>query len=106
MVVMSDLVIRLRKILTAFGTRGGGVKVRLLLGREWFHALGLGHDFTDDLVFVQYVVVEGVHDVFPAVHDRRGLILFVLGYAITRESTHVMLFNDSRGFGVSIRVDR
>ena len=94
---MSDLAIRLCKILAAFGTRGGCVKVRLLIGREWFHALGIGHDFTDDLVFVQYVVVEVIHDVFPAVHDRCCLILFVLGYAITRESTHVMLFNDSRG---------
>ena len=106
MIVMSDFVISLRKMLAAFGTRAGGDKVRLLIGRECFHALGIEHDFTDDLVFVQYVVVEGVHDVFPAVHDRWGLILFVFGYAITRESTHVMLFNDSRGFGVSIRVDR
>jgi len=105
-VVVSDLAIRLRKVLAAFGTRGGGVKVRLLIGRERFHALGIGHDFTDYLVFVQYVLVEVVHVVFPAVYDRRGLILFVLGYAITRESTHLMQFNDWRGFGVSIRVDR
>ena len=106
MVVVSDLAIRLRKMLAAFSTRAGGAKVRLLINREWFHALGIEHGFTDDLVFVQNVVVEVAHDVFSAVHDRRGSILFVLGYAITRESTHVMLFNDSRGFGVSIRVDR
>jgi len=51
-VVMSDLAIRLRKMLAAFGTRGGGVKVRLLIARGRFHVLGIGHDFTDDLVFV------------------------------------------------------
>ena len=49
---MSDLAIRLRKLLAAFGTRGGCVKVRLLIDREWLHALGIGHDFTDDFVFV------------------------------------------------------
>ena len=87
---MSDLVIVLRKVIATFGTRSGGVKVGLLICREWFHVQGIGHYFTDDLVFVENnVVVEVVHDVFPAAHDRWGLILFVLGYAITRESTPV-----------------
>jgi len=55
---MSDLAIRQRKVLAAFGTCGGDVKVSLLIGHEWFHALGVGHDFTNDLAFAQCVVAE------------------------------------------------